>query len=89
VGDGTGAALTVKVNAVLWDRDPDVPVTVIIELPVGVDADVEIVSVELQVGTHDAGEKEAVAPDGRPEAVKETEAAVPETRVAVIVLVTD
>ena len=38
----------------------------------GVDAEVEIVIVDVQVGMQDPGENEPVAPDGRPEAEKET-----------------
>ena len=60
-----------------------------VEDPVGVAADVVSVSVDEQAGLQDAGEDEAVAPVGRPEAEKETDCAVPETRVAVIVLDTD
>ena len=43
----------------------------------------------MHAGTHDAGENEAVAPDGRPEAEKETVCAVPELNVAVTVLDVD
>ena len=82
-------AFTVNENVVVCDREPAAPLTVIVEDPVGVDADVVSVSVEEQVGLHDADEKEAVAPVGRPEAENETDCAVPETRVAVIVLDTD
>jgi hypothetical protein len=84
-----GGAFTVNVNIVVYDREPAAPVTVIVEDPVGVDADVVTVSVEEQVGLHDAGEKKAAAPDGRPDAEKETDCAVPETRVAVIALDAD
>ena len=42
-----------------------------------------------QVGLHEVGEKEAVAPVGRPEAVKEMALALPETSVVVIELVTE
>ena len=61
----------------------------IVEDPVGVDADVVSVTVDEQVGLHDAGEGEAVAPVGKPDTEKETDCAVPETRVAVIVLDAD
>jgi len=66
-----------------------VPVTVIVDDPVGVDAAVVSVSVDEQAGLHDAGENEAVVPAGRPEAANETDCVVPETKVAVIVLDTD
>ena len=81
--------LTVSVNTVVRDKEPATPVTVIVEDPAGVDAEVVRVNVEEHVGLHDAEEKDAVAPVGRPEAEKDTDCAVPETRVAVIVLDTD
>ena len=65
------------------------PVTVIVDDPVGVDAEVVIVSVDEHVGLHDPGENAAVAPLGMPEAENVTDCEVPETRVAVIVLDTD
>ena len=86
---GDGGAFTVNVKVVVWDREPDAPVTVIVDDPVGVDADVVRVNVDEHVGLHDPGEKAAVAPVGRPEAEKDTDCEVPETRVAVIVLDTD
>jgi len=58
------------VNVVGWDREPAAPVTVIVDDPVGVDVAVVRVTLEEHVGLHDAGEKEAVAPVGRPEAEK-------------------
>ena len=73
----------------MWDKEPAAPVTVIVDDPVGVEAEVVRVTVEEHVGLHDAGEKAAVAPVGRPEAEKDTDCAVPETSVAVIVLDVD
>ncbi len=81
-----GGAFTVKVNVVVRDREPPVPVTVIVDDPGGVDAEVVSVSVDVQFGLHDAGENEAVVPVGRPEAANETDCVVPEVRAAVIVL---
>ena len=81
--------MTVNVNVVVCDKEPAVPLTVIVEDPVGVDAEVVTVTVEEHAGVHDAGEKAAVAPVGRPEAEKDTDCAVPETNVAVMVLVAD
>ena len=86
---GGGVAFTVSVNFEVWDREPARPVTVIVDDPAGVDAEVVRVTVGEHVGLHDPGEKEAVAPVGRPEAEKDTDCGVPETRVAVIVLDTD
>ena len=78
---------TVNVKLVVWDREPAVPVTVIVEDPVGVDAEVVTVIVDEHVGVHDPPEeKEADAPLGRPEAENDTDCEVPDTRVAVIVL---
>ena len=82
-------AFTVKVNVVVWDREPAVPVTVIVDVPVGVDAEVVTVTVDEHVGLHDPGENEAVAPLGRPEAANVTGCVVPEASVAVIELETD
>ena len=84
-----GGAFTVNVKVVMWDREPAAPVTVIVDVPVGVDAEVVRVTVDEHVGLHDAGENAAAAPVGRPEAENVTDCAVPETRVAVIVLDTD
>ena len=84
-----GGAFTVKVNVVVWDKEPATPVTVIVDDPAGVDAEVVRVTVEEHAGLHDAGEKAAVAPVGRPEAEKDTGCAVPDTSVAVIVLEVD
>jgi hypothetical protein len=81
-----GGAFTVKVKVVVWDREPAVPVTVIVDVPVGVDAAVVRVNVEEQVGLHEPGENAAVAPEGMPDAENVTDWAVPEARVAVIVL---
>ena len=81
--------MTVRVKLVVWDREPAAPVTVIVEDPAGVDAAVVRVNVEAHVGLHEPGENAADAPPGRPEAENATACAVPETRVAVIVLDTD
>jgi hypothetical protein len=89
IGDPGDGGFTVKVNVVVWDREPATPVTVIVDDPVGVDAEVVRVKVDEHVGLHDPGENAAVAPVGRPEAANDTDWEVPETRVAVIVLDTD
>jgi len=41
-----GGALTVNVKVVGWDREPDAPVTVIVDVPVGVDPVVAASNVE-------------------------------------------
>lgn len=76
-------------NVVVRDREPAVPVIVIVDDPAGVEAAVVSVTVDEQVGLHDAGGNEAVVPSGRPEAENETDCAVPEIRLAVIALDTD
>ena len=80
---------TVKVNEVVCVAPLPVPVTVMVYVPAGVVDRVEIISVVEQVGLQLVGEKEGVAPAGKPEAVKETEAVVPDTRVDVMKLVTE
>lgn len=78
------SAVTVSVN-VVGESGAGVPVTVIMYDPARVAAVVAMVSVVEQVGLHDVGLNEAVAPEGRPEAEYETVWVVPEESVAVIV----
>ena len=65
------------------------PVSVMVELPTGVELVVVIVSVLVQVGLQLGLEKLAVAPVGRPLAVRLTACVGPDTRVAVMVLLPD
>src|SRR5438046_4289350 len=81
-----GGAVTVKVKVVGRVRPPPLPVTVMVEGPVGVDVVVARVRVVAQVGLHAVGENVALAPAGSPEAEKETDRDFPESRVAVMVL---
>src|SRR3990167_5180184 len=80
---------TVSVNDVVRTTLPPVPVTVMVELPVGVDDEAVRVMVVLQVGLQDVGPNDADAPAGRPDAVNDTDCVGLDTSVAVIVLVTD
>src|SRR5438034_11810350 len=57
--------------------------------PVEVLAEVVRVRVVEHVGVQEGAEKEALAPAGSPEAEKATDRELPETRVAVMVFVTD
>jgi len=64
--------LTVNVNWVVWLFPPPVPVTVIGYEPVGVDEDVDMVNVLVKVGLPEDGLNEGEAPEGRPDADKDT-----------------
>ena len=85
----TDTAFTVRVKEVVFVKDPAVPVTVTVYVPAGVEAAVLIVKVDEQLGTHDAEEKDEVAPVGKPETEKKVDCDVPETRVAIIPLETE
>ena len=63
---------TLRVKAVVLVRPPPVEVTVIGNLPAGVDPVVAMVSAEEQVRLQEAKEKDPVASEGRPETEKET-----------------
>ena len=71
-GVATVGKLTVRLNVVVLVTPPPDAVTVMVELPAGVELLVLMVSVEEQAGLQLVEEKEAVAPVGRPEAEKET-----------------
>ncbi len=62
---------------------------VMVDAPVGVVERVETVSVVVQVGLQLAGENVAVAPTGKPDAVKLTACVAPARSVAVTVFVTE
>src|SRR5262245_19863552 len=79
---------TVSVSATECDGLPpaSVPVTVIVKAPVGVEVEVAMVSVELpEPPPIDAGLKLAVAPAGRPLALRFTVSANPPEGLTVIV----
>ena len=78
-----------RVKLVVLDKPPLLAVTVIVLVPAGVEAEVEMVRVLVQVRLQDVG-KESVAPAGRPDTKKDTNLpAVPDIWVAVTVLVTE
>jgi len=89
VGVATVGKLTLKLNVVVLETPPPDAVTVMVEVPPGVEPLVATVSVEEQLGLQLFGEKEAVAPEGSPEAESETGCVLPETNVALITFVTD
>ena len=68
-----GGGTTVNIKLVVLTTAPAVPVTTTVYVPTGVEAVVAMVMVEEQVGLQEVGTNEAVAPVGRPEAVKETD----------------
>jgi hypothetical protein len=72
VGVATVGKLTVKLNIVVLVTPPPVAVTVMLELPAGVELFVLIVIVEEQAGLQLVEEKEALAPVGKPEAERVT-----------------
>jgi hypothetical protein len=84
---GGGGDVTVRLKLVVRINAPFVPVTVVVVVPSGVVPDVVNVTVVVQVGVHDVGEKLAVVPAGKPLALKLTDAAVPDTSVAVTLFV--
>jgi hypothetical protein len=84
-GENTGVAVftvgseTVNVKPVVFTTVSAVPVTVIEYAPAGVSEDVLIVRTVEQVGEHESGEKDAVAPSGSPAAENVTPCVSPET----------
>ena len=82
-------AVTVKLKLVVLVIPPPFPVTVMVGVSMGVVEDVLIVRVVEQVGEHAVEENDALAPVGSPEAEKDTDCAVPETSVALMVLETE
>jgi len=65
VKSGVGGALTVRLTDVAWLRLPEVPVTVMLELAIGVAAEVVTVRVEVPDAS-EGGTNAQVAPAGRP-----------------------
>jgi hypothetical protein len=72
VGVATVGKLTVKLKVVVLVTPPPLAVTVMVELPAGVDPVVVMVNTEEQFGLQLPEEKEAVVPVGNPEATNET-----------------
>ena len=82
-------AVTVSAKEVLRTLPPAIAVIVIVDVVVGVDAAVEMVTVVEHVGEQDELEKVASAPAGSPDALKVTARVDPETSVAVTGFDTD
>jgi hypothetical protein len=75
--------VTISVASVLWTRLPLLAVIVSVYLPWGVPGEVLVVNIEVAVGVRDCGTKEAVAPVGSPDTVRETGFANPLIEVSV------
>jgi hypothetical protein len=80
---------TPRLNCVVLVTPPPDAVTVMVELPAGVDPLVLMVRVEEQLGLQLLEENAAVAPEGNPDVENVTGCVLPETNVALIELVTD
>jgi hypothetical protein len=85
----TVGKLTVKLKDVVRVTPPPVADTVIVEVPAAAAPLALSVIVEEQLGVQLDEEKEAVTPDGNPDAENVTACALPETKVEVIRLDTD
>jgi hypothetical protein len=88
-GVATVGKLTVKLNVVVFVTPPPPAVTVMVELPAGVEVFVLIVIVEEQAGLQLVEENEAVAPVGKPETERVMAWALPDAKVVLIELVTE
>lgn len=86
---GVVSGVTVKLNVVVCVADAEAPVTVMVDVPDGVDNKVLIVKVVVQPGEQEVGEKVAVAFAGKPDVLKVTAVATPCKSVVVMPLVTD
>lgn len=86
---GAVGIITVNSKLVVFTSASAMPFTVIVYVPTGVDGAAIIVRTEVHVGLQEVGEKDAVAPVGRPEAENETDSEVPDRRVAVTIVVVD
>jgi hypothetical protein len=72
VGVATVGKLTVRLKEVVLVSPPPAAVTVIVEVPAGVEPLALMLRVVEHVGLQEAEENEAVAPVGSPETLKET-----------------
>jgi hypothetical protein len=78
-----------SVKAVVLVTPPPLALTEIRKSPAGVDPVVVIFNIVEQVGLQEAEEKDPVAPEGRPETLKETAWLLPETNVTEMEFVTE
>jgi hypothetical protein len=82
-------AVTVRSYAVVRVRPEILAVIVIVDVPSGVDPDVEMMTPVAHVGEHEVTVNVATAPAGSPEAVKGTGFGEPSMRMAATAFVTD
>lgn len=88
VGVATVAgAVTLRVSALVFVTPAPVAVIVIGKLPVGVEVVVPMLKTVEQVGLHEGSENDEIAPEGIPEALKDTVSVLPATKPVVIVVV--
>ena len=78
-----------RLNDTVRDEEAAAPVTEMEYDPAGVDAEVDSVSVEVQLGVHDELENEGVLGTGKPATDKETGSIVPDMAVIVTLLDAD
>ncbi|SNQ60094.1 hypothetical protein [Candidatus Methanoperedens nitratireducens] len=84
--NGTETGMTVRLYFAFLVMLPPAPLTVIEYVPAGVEAEVDIVSVEELVGYKEDGLNEQDAPAGSPEHENDTGFEAPDTIVAVAVV---
>jgi hypothetical protein len=86
-GADTLTGLTVREKVVAWVAETPVPVTVMVEVPIGVDVEVVTDMVELCPALSTCGLNDTRAPDGAPVALSDTDWLEPLVTVVEIVLV--
>ena len=91
VGVATGCTdeLTVRVKVVVFVNPPLLALTVTVEVPAGVAPLVVILRFVEHVGVQETAEKEPVAPEGKPETLKETGWGIPDVSVALMALLSE
>ena len=91
VGVATGCTdePTVRVKVVVFVNPPLLALTVTVDVPMGVAPLVVILRFVEQVGVHETAEKELVAPEGKPETLKEACWALPDSSVALMELLSE
>ena len=89
VATGCTGALTVRVKVVVFVNPPLLALTATVEVPTGVAPLVVILRLVEHVGVQEIAEKDPVAPEGKPETLKEAGWALPDINVALMELLAD